>query len=252
MRLHGSLFVARDILAFKGGLDYFARPAIWTRPLKVCSTYVHSILLWDCTRRRRRRHFSLNEKLYFIVSALDYPFVFKRNVAQRVVIVQRSSTLPAYNAIIIIKEWRSSFDNYLETEILRHMYQRELVGSNEKCSSDTIATGNIAPPRRAAPRCEASSFDRAIRIERRWEPTGHKIKWHAENGRERTTEQPRCKIASFPPVESIEQSELKSRSIFSGRATPTSPRRINSTSGRGGGGSHRALDASAYRVSAVV
>lgn len=95
--------------------------------------------------------------------------------------------------------------------------------------------------------------------------TGHKIKWHAENGREKEDVALRCKTASFPPTRRVNRTiaELKSRSIFSGRTTPTSfpPRRINSTSGekreagerfnppsRAGG----RFDASAYRVSAVV
>lgn len=66
--------------------------------------------------------------------------------------------------------------------------------------------------------------------ERERERGGKKEERNRENG-----VAARCKTASFPStVESIGQSELKSRSIFSGRTTPTSfPRRINSTSAAG-------------------
>lgn len=108
-----------------------------------------------------------------------------------------------------------------------------LVGSNEKCSLDTIATAETS---RARPPLPPRSIGRFASNGRTNERQGEgetaviKLNGTRKTGeRERTAR--RCKTVSFPPVESIGQSGLKSRSIFSGRATATSPRRINSTSG---------------------
>jgi len=119
-----------------------------------------------------------------------------------------------------------------------HLVVKPGLMKNVAIDIDTIATGS-----RGARAADALSFDRASLIELRAVHARLVIKlngtWKTgERERDRERKQRlRCKTVAFPLSRRVNRTiaELKSRSIFSGRATSTSfpPRRINSTSADG-------------------